>query len=223
MSSDTIKTVNLTPQAAADMMGGKPYTKRRGNRTKKTAHSGTTEATSSNIPTSPDTKVIKLGNIGGGNTPLPPPPPGMPTISLPVTNKPVNTPTPVPVTTSSVTSTVIPEKGPVVGGGTVKVELKKKAATKKVQLQPKKPELHKVANHTKKTIKKPRKIILGISSMHRRLTRAKKTHSRVSSMPLDKLKEVLIAKKLIKPTSTAPEAILRQIAADAQIVADKAL
>jgi len=42
-------------------------------------------------------------------------------------------------------------------------------------------------------------------------------------MPLDKLKEELVKKKLIKPTSKAPESVLRQIAADAQIVAGKAL
>ena len=42
-------------------------------------------------------------------------------------------------------------------------------------------------------------------------------------MPLDKLREHLIQKKLIKATSKAPESILRQIAADSQIVAGKSL
>jgi len=42
-------------------------------------------------------------------------------------------------------------------------------------------------------------------------------------MPLDKLKEELVKKKLIKPTSKAPEGVLRQIAADAQVLEDKAL
>jgi len=37
-------------------------------------------------------------------------------------------------------------------------------------------------------------------------------------MPLDKLRAHLIAKQLIKPTSKAPESILRQIAADTQIM-----
>ena len=38
-------------------------------------------------------------------------------------------------------------------------------------------------------------------------------------MPLDKLKEELIKKKLIRPTSKAPESVLRQIARDSQMVA----
>lgn len=46
---------------------------------------------------------------------------------------------------------------------------------------------------------------------------------KVKEMPLSRLREHLIQKKLIKPTSKAPEAVLRQIAADAQIVAGKAL
>jgi hypothetical protein len=55
------------------------------------------------------------------------------------------------------------------------------------------------------------------------MTRAKKMHKKVKETPLDELKKQLIAKKLIKPTSKAPESVLRQIAADAQIVAGKAL
>ena len=68
-----------------------------------------------------------------------------------------------------------------------------------------------------------RKLTLGVSSLHKRMTRAKKMHKTVKDMPLDKLKEELIKKKLIKATSKAPESVLRQIAADAQIVAGKAL
>jgi uncharacterized protein YjeT (DUF2065 family) len=55
------------------------------------------------------------------------------------------------------------------------------------------------------------------------MTRAKKMHKKVKEMPLDKLREELISKKLIKSTSKAPESILRQIATDAQIVDSKSL
>lgn len=102
----------------------------------------------------------------------------------------------------------------------IKVELKKKPATKKVQLHPKKSEPSKAP---KKVTRKSRKLTLGVSSLHKRMTRAKKMHKTVKEMPLDKLKEELVKKKLIKPTSKAPESVLRQIAADAQIVAGKAL
>ena len=102
----------------------------------------------------------------------------------------------------------------------IKVELKKKIQTRKVHLQPKKAEVKKIV---KNVTKKARKVMLGVSSMHRRMTRAKKMHKKAKDMPLDKLREELLKKKLIKPTSKAPESVLRQIAADSQIVAGKAL
>lgn len=207
MSSDT-KTVVLTKQAAADMMGGSVPPKKRSRGTRKSQNGGDTESPTPSASSSGPTTVIKLGHVGGD---LPPPPPQPPSMLLPAAS------TVKPATSAS--------SLPQTGGDhkVVKVELKKKTATKKVQLQPKKTEPPKATLHGKKTLKKPRRITLGISSMHRRLTRAKKTQTRVREMPLDQLKKLLIAKKLIKPTSTAPEAILRQIAADAQIVADKAL
>ena len=104
-------------------------------------------------------------------------------------------------------------------GGTklIKVELKKKLALKKVQLNPKREV--KEAKHTKKA----RKFVLGVSSLHKRMTRAKKVHNTVEKMPLDALRKYLIQSKLIKETSKAPEAILRQIAKDSQIVGNKIL
>jgi hypothetical protein len=111
-------------------------------------------------------------------------------------------------------------------GGTkqIKVELKKKTVTKKVHLQPKKaevPKAHAVSkkNHTKKV----RKVTLGVSSLHKRMTRAKKLHKNIKEMPIDKLKDKLIKNGLIKASSKAPESVLRQIASDAEVVAKKAL
>ena len=109
------------------------------------------------------------------------------------------------------------------GSKPIKVELKKKHDTKKVQLHPKKIEAPKVPFVKKHHTHKVRKVSLGISSLHKRMTRAKKMHKKVKDMPLDKLKEYLVSKKLIKSTSKAPESVLRQIAADSQIVASKAL
>jgi hypothetical protein len=106
----------------------------------------------------------------------------------------------------------------------IKVELKKKQDTKKVQLHPKKDGPQKVPIPKKlETRKKNRKVLLGISSLHKRMTRAKKMHKKVKEMPLDKLREELISKKLIRSTSKAPESVLRQIATDAQIVDSKSL
>ena len=102
----------------------------------------------------------------------------------------------------------------------IKVELKKKHTAKKVQLQPKKTEAPK---QVKSKTRKARRVLLGVKSLHKRMTHAKKMHKTVSEMPLDKLKEELVKKKLIKATSKAPESVLRQIASDAQIVSKNAL
>jgi hypothetical protein len=198
------KTVVLTKEAASDLITGGMLPPKKRNRTAKRS-SGMDGSTT----------VIKLGHTGGE---LPPPPPAQTSPSKPV-GPVISTPP------SSTTPAATPASPSTTGGDhkVVKVELKKKTTAKKVQLQPKKVDQPKTVLHSKKTLKKPRKITLGISSMRRRLTRAKKAQSRVKEMPLDQLKKLLIDKKLIKPTSTAPESILRQIAADAQIVADKSL
>lgn len=104
----------------------------------------------------------------------------------------------------------------------IKVELKKSTTPKKVKLQPKKTAEAKPAMKKSQT-KKSRKITLGVALLHKRMTRAKKVHHKVKAMPIDKLKKLLIEKKLIKPTSKAPESILRQIAADSQIMEGKSL
>ena len=109
-------------------------------------------------------------------------------------------------------------QGHIGGVKQIRVELKKKSITNKVKLNPKKAEKLK-----KKHTKKVRKISLGISSFHKRMTRAKKLEKKVSDMSLDKLKEHLINNKLIKASSKAPESVLRQIAADSQLVAKKVL
>ena len=136
---------------------------------------------------------------------------------------PVLTPIVAPVVAPVPVVAPTPTPAPVEMGGAIKqikVELKKKIQTRKVHLQPKKAEVKKIV---KNVTKKARKVMLGVSSMHRRMTRAKKMHKKAKDMPLDKLREELLKKKLIKPTSKAPESVLRQIAADSQIVAGKAL
>jgi hypothetical protein len=106
----------------------------------------------------------------------------------------------------------------------IKVELKKGGATqKKVHLNPKKHAAAPIHMQKKDKYRKTRKVTLGLVSMKRRVTRAKKMRDKVKDMPIDELKAQLIKKGLIKPSSKAPESVLRQIALDAQIVAGKAL
>jgi hypothetical protein len=99
-------------------------------------------------------------------------------------------------------------------GGAKIIKLHKKNETSKVKLHSKKPDVHKSGHKTKKN----RRIILGLESLKKRQTKASKIKQTVKEMPLEELKKQLIQKGLIKATSKAPESILRQIAADSQIV-----
>jgi len=103
----------------------------------------------------------------------------------------------------------------------IKVELKKKTIAKKVHLNPKRIEVPKSLK--KNQTKKARKVSIGISSLHKRITRAKKLHKKVKDMPIELLKEKLIKGGLIKANSKAPESVLRQIATDIDVVKNKAL
>lgn len=101
-------------------------------------------------------------------------------------------------------------------GGKVKVELRKTQEAKKVQLVPKQASMPETPV---KKRKKTRKVMLGLVSLKKRQTRARTITDRVHVVPLEQLKKQLVEKGLIKTTSKAPESVLRQIAADAQIVA----
>ena len=106
-------------------------------------------------------------------------------------------------------------------GGKRKVELRKGVMSKKVHLHSKKVVVP--AKPALQQKKKTRKIILGLVSLQKRQTRAKKISEKMKEMPLDKLKKQLVEQGLIKPGSKAPESVLRQIAADSQIVGGNGL
>jgi hypothetical protein len=104
-----------------------------------------------------------------------------------------------------------------------KVELRKTQPSKKVQLHSKKPIVATAKPAHKHGQKKTRKIVLGLVSLQKRQTRAKKISEKMKEMPIDRLRKQLIEQGLIKPSSKAPESILRQIAADSQIVGGNGL
>ena len=95
----------------------------------------------------------------------------------------------------------------------IKVELKNKKHLKSVKLQPKK--IHTLTSKIAQT-KKVRKVF--IKGLQKRMKTAKKVYNNIKNMPIVQLKKYLIDNKLIKSTSKAPEAILRQIASDTQIL-----
>ena len=190
---EEFKAITITGAAASDL--GLP--KKRARRTRK---SGGAEEDTSSAPLLPPQIARIVKKIGGAHE-------LMPASTL--------------VAPSLTSQQSVVESAPVQGGTRkISVELKKKLLSKKVTLNPKKQDVApKQPPHTKKA----RKFVLGISSMHKRVTRAKKIHHKLEQMPLEQLRKQLIAAKLIKPTSKAPEAILRQIAKDSQLVGKKIL
>ena len=204
------KTITISGSAATDLSGGKrkrSYTKKQGGgEAPKPIINEVINAVKGFESPSPMTANAGSAN---SNTWLKPiinlvPPQIQPTPSHPLT---LSAPAPIQQ-----------------GGATkhIRVELKKKITTKKVHLNPKKPEVLKHASKKHQT-KKARKITLGIVSLHKRITHAKKLHKKVKEMPIEALKEKLIKSGLIKASSKAPESVLRQIAADAAVVKNKAL
>jgi len=204
MPEDGVRSIAITGQAAQEYMGGK---KKRGGTRKTIKKEQVGGEQPFSVPSGIDTKTSVATTAAPTNwttTPLTPVPP-------------IITPAP---------SMLAPHPPPLPsqqGGKQIKVELKKKVVHKPVHLQPKKPDAPKASIGKKNPTRKVRKVVLGVSSLHKRMTRAKKVHKKMKDMPLDKLKELLVSKKLIKPTSKAPESVLRQIAADSHILTDKAL
>jgi hypothetical protein len=216
-----IKTISISGNAAAEMSGGK----RRRN-TKKRQDGGAEEAVRGVSPIMNAVKGVESSvsvatNAAQSNSntwlKYPTGAPVPPRINF--------SPEPSHIPSSPDRSAAPTGQYAQAGGKTdhkhVKVELKKKMTAKKVHLNPKKAEGHK---HSKKhQTKRVRKVTLGISNLHKRITHAKKLHKEVKEMPIDKLKDKLIKGGLIKANSKAPEGVLRQIAEDAALVKNKAL
>jgi hypothetical protein len=215
---EEIKSVSITGNAAAEMTGGK-----RTRRSTKKKQDGGAEELRGVSPIMNSVKGVESTSSVAA------------TAASPNSNTwlkyPAGAPVPPPVNTnpapshipSSPDKSAAPTAQYAQAGGSkhVKVELKKKTTAKKVHLNPKKAEAPK---HSKKhQTRKVRKVTLGVSSLHKRITRAKKLHRKVKEMPIETLKEKLIKGGLIKPNSKAPEHVLRQMAADAEVVKNKAL
>ena len=194
------KAVKITGGAVADFQGGKKRRTRKQN-----LKGGADEPMEPEDHTFKNASITKI--VGGATmmAPVTPPVAAPSMLNSPPSNS-IQTPLLQPQQ---------PQQQQQQQGGVkqIKVELKKKHQSKKVKLHPKR-EISKVNSHVKKT----RKFVLGVSSFHKRMKRAKKMQHTVKAMSLDKLREHLINAKLIKKTSKAPESILRQIAEDSQLV-----
>lgn len=196
------KSVNITGGAVADL----------GLRKKRTRKSkgGSDEQERVEVPKTELYKNVSITKIGGGSALMP-----LAASFAPLLVKP-------PQPQSQPQSQPLQPSQPMQGGKDtahkITVKLHKKSHSKKVTLHPKK----EAAKEAPKT-KKARKFVLGISSMHKRMTRAKKMQHKFDKMPLVDLRKHLIGAGLIKSTSKAPESILRQIAKDSQLVGENVL
>lgn len=195
------KAVRITGGAVADLSGGKRTRKRK-------VKGDPDESPSMSKPSIPleSFKNATITKVGGAAALMPVPPSTAP---FPLQAPALTSLRPQPQQPQPQQSQQPQQQ--MQGGKQIRVELKK-IQSKKVKLHPKR-EVAKL-----KPIKKTRKFVLGVSSLHKRMTRAKKMQRTLKEIPLDKLKEQLIKANLIKKTSKAPEAILRQIAEDSQLV-----
>jgi len=95
-------------------------------------------------------------------------------------------------------------------------------AKTKVVLEPPRKTAAKLVASKSKT-RKAKKIRVSLTGLGKRITRHKKIQKEARSHSIEEIKKILVAAKLIKPESKAPESILRQIYADYQTLKNKAL
>jgi hypothetical protein len=132
----------------------------------------------------------------------------IPAVLTAPTPMPTPTPAPAPAAPTPLVRTNIPAT---MLGGKAKVILEppKKTAAKLVA--------------SKSKTRKSRKIRVSLSGLGKRITRHKKIQKDARVSSIEEIKKTLVAAKLIKPESKAPETMLRQIYADYQTLKNKAL
>jgi len=121
-------------------------------------------------------------------------------------------PAPAPAPTAAIPPSQQTNIPPALRGG---------AKTKVVLEPPKKTAAKLVASKSK--TRKAKKIRVSLTGLGKRITRHKKIQKEARSHSIEEIKKILVAAKLIKPESKAPESILRQIYADYQTLKNKAL
>ncbi len=68
-----------------------------------------------------------------------------------------------------------------------------------------------------------RRLSIATNQLQSRVHKANNTRKASRTLPIDKIRETLVDKKIIKPTSKAPEDMLRQMYSDSMIVSQRAL
>lgn len=145
-------------------------------------------------------------------------------LPAPVASAPV---TPVNVTPATPVTPVTPATPVTTSVKDIKIILApSKRKTAKVVLAPVKTKINKLPGPVQqkgKTFKVSRRIRVSVSGFNKRLHRAKTIKKESAKMPIEKMKGELIEAGLIKKESKAPEAILRTMYADFQMLKQRAL
>ena len=71
--------------------------------------------------------------------------------------------------------------------------------------------------------KRHRKVTLGLQHLKHRVNKSRRLNKITKQTPIEQIKKELLAAKIIKEDSKAPEAVLRQMYADAKIISTKSL
>lgn len=72
-------------------------------------------------------------------------------------------------------------------------------------------------------VSRNRKVTLGLQHLKRRVTKARRLQKITKTAPIEQIRKELIAAKIIKEDSKAPDTILRQMYSDAKLVTTKSL
>lgn len=181
-----------------NILGGKPSDFKR-RRTRKRLEGGGEEEMDPLPALTPKGpfNISKSGEVASGAPPPAPPP----------------VPAPVPAVAPATTDQV--------GGQAPKVVLKPKVSRQTKVLLRKKEPVSGPTPEPKPLKVKTRKVVL--HALSKKLNKTRHAMKHAKELPIEQVRAVLIDKKLIKPTSKAPESVLRQIYSDSLIVAKKTL
>ena len=110
-------------------------------------------------------------------------------------------------------------------GGTIPLAAIQTNQTGGVTLKPKKPKVilqpHKQMKHSaKNATRKVRKVVIHTKQMFHGMTRAKRFHTDSITMSIDAIRQFLIEKGIIQPSSKAPASMLRSMYSDCNIIRD---
>ncbi len=224
MVDSNIKTIKVnaptTPtmvddEASTPLVGG-----RRRRRTRKIGGAQVTGVNTQAAPVPADkglVQILKVTDTGATMNPVA-------TQKMQAGGDKTNVPPGPELSTNGAKPVAAPVPSATQSAGSIKVVLKPKAHKRtKVLLKKKQAAQPVIVSKKKGGRPAPSTRKLVVKSLSNKLKRTRHTIKQAKSLPLEQIKKILIEKKLIKPTSKAPESVLRQMYSDTLIVSKKML